>query len=76
MICSGDMILESDCLRTFWTIRNFPKYGICAGTAAGGSTSTTALDWHLKGKDTEYVFSPTKNYCITVSMKKKNQLNS
>ena len=32
-----------------------------------GVTSTTALDWHLKVKDTEYDVGLKKNYCIKVS---------
>ena len=31
---------------------------------------TTAVDWHLKIKDTEYDVALTKNYCITVSIQK------
>ena len=37
---------------------------------AQGSTSTTAVDWHLKVKDIEYDVSVTKKYCTTVSMQK------
>ena len=33
-----------------------------------GPTSTTAVDWHLKVKDTEYNVGLAKNYCITGSM--------
>ena len=41
---------------------------------AGDPTSTTAVDWHLKVKDIiEYDVGLTKNYCITVSMKKSAQ---
>ena len=32
------------------------------------TTSTIAIDWHLKDKDIEYNVGLTKNYCITVSM--------
>ena len=35
---------------------------------AGGSTSATAVDWHLKIKDTGYNVCLTKNHSITVSM--------
>ena len=37
---------------------------------AGGPTSTTAVDWHLKIKDIL-----TKNYCITVSMQKISSIH-
>ena len=36
---------------------------------AGGKTSTTAVDWHLKVKNKKHdVVGLTKNYCITVNM--------
>ena len=35
---------------------------------AGDPTCTTAVDWHLKVKDTEYDVGLTKNCCITISM--------
>ena len=37
---------------------------------AGGTTSTVAVEYYLKVKDIEYNVGLTKNYCITVSMKK------
>ena len=37
---------------------------------AGGLTSTTAVDWHLKVKDIEHDVGLTKNYCNTVRMQK------
>ena len=40
-----------------------------------GSTSKTAVDWHLKVKDTEYDVDLTKNYCITVNMQKISSFN-
>ena len=42
---------------------------------AGATTSTAAVDWHLKVKDIEYDVGLSKDYCITVSMQ-KNQINS
>ena len=33
-------------------------------------SSTTAEDWHLKVKDTEYNVDLTKHYCIITSMQK------
>ena len=39
-------------------------------STARGPTSSTALDWHLKSKDTEYNIHLIKNYCIKVSMQK------
>ena len=44
-------------------------------TAARCSTSTIAVGWNLKVKDIEYDVGLTKNYYLTVSMQKKNQLN-
>ena len=35
-----------------------------------GTTSTHAVDWHLKVKNIEYNAGLTKNYCLTVSMQK------
>ena len=51
------------------------KYGqtLCYWTllaTARGPTSTTAVDWHLKIKDTEYDVGLTKSYCITVITEK------
>ena len=43
---------------------------------AGGLTSTTAVDWHLKLKDIEYEVGLTKNYCITVSMQKISSVHT
>ena len=37
-----------------------------------GLTNKTAVNWHLKVKDTEYNVGLTKNYCITVSMEKSS----
>ena len=42
---------------------------------AGGPTSTTAVDWHLKVKDIEYYVSLTKNYCIKISMPKISSIH-
>ena len=39
---------------------------------ARGPTGTTAVDWHLKVKNIKYDVGLTKNYCLTVSMKKIN----
>ena len=36
--------------------------------AAGGLTSTTAVEWHLNVKNIEHNVVLTKNHCITVSM--------
>ena len=33
-------------------------------------TSTTAVEWHLQVKDTEYDVRLIENYCITISMQK------
>ena len=35
-----------------------------------GSTSKTAVNWHIKVKDIEYNVGLTKRYSITVSMQK------
>ena len=35
-----------------------------------GSTSETAVNWHIKVEDTEYNVGLTKRYSITVSMQK------
>ena len=35
-----------------------------------GLTSTNEVDWHLQIKDSEYNIGITKNYCISVCMKK------
>ena len=43
---------------------------------AGGITSTTEVDWHLKVKDIEYDVGLTKNYCITVCMQKINSIHT
>ena len=43
--------------------------------SAGGPTSTTAVDWHLKVKDIRYDAGLTKNYCITVSMHKISSIH-
>ena len=37
---------------------------------AWGPTSKTAVDWHLKVKNTESDVGLTKNYCTTVSLQK------
>ena len=37
---------------------------------AGGLTSTTAVNWHLKVKNKKGHVRLIKNYCITVSMQK------
>ena len=42
---------------------------------AGGPKSTTAVDWHLKVKDTEYDADLTKNYCITTSMQEISSIH-
>ena len=39
-------------------------------SSADGPTSTTAVNRHLKIKDLECDVDLTKNYCITVSMRK------
>ena len=43
---------------------------------AGGLTSTTAVDWHLKVKDIERDVCQTKHYCITVSMQKISSIHT
>ena len=43
---------------------------------AGGLTSTTSVDWHLKVKDIEYNVGLTKNYCITVNMQKISSIHT
>ena len=45
---------------------------------AGGLTSMTEVEWHLKVKvkDIEYNVCLTKNYCITVSMQKINPIHT
>ena len=40
-----------------------------------GLTSKTAVNWHLKVKDIEYNVDLTKNYCITVSMRKISSIH-
>ena len=42
---------------------------------AGGPTSTTAVEQHLKVKDIEYDIGITKNYCMTVSMQKISSIH-
>ena len=39
-------------------------------------TSITAVDWHLKAKDTEYDTGLTKNYRIKVSMQRINSIHT
>ena len=39
-------------------------------------TSTTAVDWHVKVKDTKYNVGLTKNYFITVSMQKISSIHT
>ena len=41
----------------------------------GGSTSTTAVDWHLKVKNMEYNVGLIKYYCITVSVQKISSIH-
>ena len=48
-------------------------HGILPATIRG-LTSKTAVNWHLKVKDIEYV-GLTKNYCITVSMRKISSIH-
>ena len=43
---------------------------------AGGLTSETTVDWHLKVKDIEYNVGLTKKYCITVSMQKMSSIHT
>ena len=40
-----------------------------------GPASTTAAEWHLQVKDTEYDIGLTKNYCITSSIKKTRSIH-
>ena len=40
-----------------------------------GLTNKTAVNWHLKVKDTEYNVGLTKYYCITVSMEKSSSIH-
>ena len=40
-----------------------------------GLTSKTAVNWHLKVKDTEYNDGLTKSYCITVSMQEISSIH-
>ena len=49
-------------------------YRILPATAMG-LTSKTAVNWHLKVKDTEYNVGLAKNYCITVSMRKISSIH-
>ena len=44
-------------------------------TTAKGLTSTAAVDWHLKVKDTEDNVSLIENYCITVSLQKISSIH-
>ena len=44
-------------------------YGTTLATTRG-PTSITAVDWHLKNKDTEYHVGLGKNYYVTTSMLK------
>ena len=44
-------------------------HGILLATARG-LASKTAINWHLKVKNTEYNVALTNTYCITVRMKK------
>ena len=39
------------------------------------STSTTAVDWHLKAKNKKCNVGLIKNYCITVSMQKISSIH-
>ena len=43
---------------------------------ARGLISTTAVEWHLKVKDTDYDVSLTKIFCITVSMRKISSIHT
>ena len=43
---------------------------------AGGLTDTTAVDWHLKDKETECDVGLTINYCITVIMQKISSVHA
>ena len=49
-------------------------YRILPATAMG-LTSKTAVNWHLKVKDTEYNVGLTRSYCITVSMQKISSIH-
>ena len=49
-------------------------YGILPATARG-LASKTAINWHLKVKNTEYNVGLTRNYCITVSMQKVSSIH-
>ena len=49
-------------------------HGIYLATA-GGLTSTTAVDWHLKVKNKICHVGLIKNYCITVSMQKISSIH-
>ena len=49
-------------------------HGILPATARG-LASKTAINWHLKVKNTEYNVGLTKNYCITVSMQKISSIH-
>ena len=42
---------------------------------AGGLTSTTAVNWHLKVKNKKCDIGLIKNYCITVSMQKISSIH-
>ena len=42
---------------------------------AWGPTGKTAVDWHLKVKNTESDVGLTKNYCTTVSMQKISSIH-
>ena len=42
---------------------------------AGGSTSSAAVECHLKVKDTDYDVGLTKTYCITVTMYKISSIH-
>ena len=45
---------------------------------AGGSTSTTVVDWHLTGwqiRDIQYDVCLTKNCCITISIQKISSIH-
>ena len=43
--------------------------------AAMGLITETAVNWHLKVKDTEYNVGLTRSYCITVSMQKISSIH-
>ena len=44
-------------------------------TTAKGLTSTAAVDWHLKVKDTADNVSLIENYCIAVSLQKISSIH-